>query len=39
MESRTQHEKQNFIIFEFCDSNEKSFLYLHCKSQKQYYQQ
>ena len=24
MESRTQHEKQNFIIFEFCDSNEKN---------------
>ena len=24
MESRTQHQKQNFIIFEFCDSNEKN---------------
>ena len=24
MEDRTQHGKQNFIIFEFCDSNKKN---------------
>ena len=35
---RTQHEKQNFIVSEFCDSNKKNS-YTHCKSQNQHYQQ
>ena len=38
MESRTQHEKQNLIVFEFHDSNKKNS-YTYCESQNQHYQQ
>ena len=36
--SITQHEKQNFIVFEFRDSNKK-INYNICKSQNQHYQE
>ena len=34
MEGRTQHEKQNFNVFEFRDSIKKNS-YTHCKSRYQ----
>ena len=37
MDDRIQHEKQNFTVFEFRDSDKKNS-YTFCKLQNQYYQ-
>ena len=38
MDGRARLKKQNFIYFEFCDSDKKNS-YTYCKSQNHYYQQ